>query len=63
MSEPTTATFVCATAVWIGLLVAAFTPAPPISPNQHWQPTSSRKFLPRTYRPPAAPAVLARSTP
>ena len=63
MNEPTMATVVCATAVWIGLLVAAFTPAPPIAPEQHWQPTSSRKFLSRAARPPATPAVLARSIP
>jgi hypothetical protein len=62
MNEPTTAAVVCATAVWIGLLVAAFTPAPPVAPEQHWQPTSS-KFLPRASPPPATPAVLARSNP
>jgi len=62
MNEPTMATVVCATAVWIGLLVAAFTPAPPIAPEQHWR-TSSRKFLSRAARPPAIPAVLARSNP
>jgi hypothetical protein len=62
MNEPTMATVVCATAVWIGLLVA-FTPAPPVPPEQHWQPTSTRKFIPRASRPPATPAVLARSNP
>src|SRR5215207_9552510 len=55
MNEPTMATVDCATAVWIGLLVAAFTPAPPIAPEQHWQPTSSQssypgRLVPQRYR-------------
>jgi hypothetical protein len=63
MNRTTTACVVCATAVWIGLLVASFAPAPERGDGPRWHPSSDSKLLARAPRPVVGAGRMARSEP
>lgn len=59
MNQTITAAVVCATAIWIGLLVASFAPPPASSGGSWWQPSMDSKLV-RGVRPHATTGAIPR---
>jgi hypothetical protein len=60
---PMKACAVCATVIWIGLLVAAFTGAPGNATGAGWQPSKSSRVFNQASRPERGRRELARAHP